>query len=72
MPRGLRIALSKGGDFWQNMYKPEDLFDQLLVDLYDTLDEVGDPGEFHTWLFMRADKVLDDMEVEEEPASSLR
>ena len=66
--RGLRIALSKGV-ISHNKYKPEDLFDQLIIDIYDNLDEVGDPGEFHAWLFKKADKLLDDMEVEEEFAT---
>ena len=66
--RGLRIALSKGV-ISHNKYKPEDLFDQLIIDVYDQLDEVKDPSEFHAWLFQRADKLLEDMEVEEEFAT---
>ena len=66
--RGLRIALSKGV-ISHNKYKPEDLFDQLIIDIYDQLDEVEDPSEFHAWLFQRADKLLEDMEVEEEFAT---
>lgn len=66
--RGLRIALSKGV-ISHNKYKPEDLFDQLIIDIYDKLDEVRYPGEFHAWLFKRTDKILEDMEVEEEFAT---
>jgi RNA polymerase sigma factor (sigma-70 family) len=66
--RGLRIALSKGV-ISHNKYKPEDLFDQLIIDIYDKLDEVGGPEEFHAWLFKKADKLLEDMEVEEEFAT---
>lgn len=66
--RGLRIALSKGV-ISHNKYKPEDLFDQLIIDIYDKLDEVRDTDEFHAWLFQKADKLLEDMEVEEEFAT---
>ncbi|MGB5190930.1 RNA polymerase sigma factor [Robiginitalea sp.] len=66
--RGLRIALSRGV-ISHNKYKPEDLFDQLIIDVYDNLDEVGESGEFHAWLFQRADKLLEEMEVEEEFAT---
>jgi len=63
--RGLRIALEKGV-ISHNKFKPEDLFDQLIIDVYDDLDEVRDKEEFHAWLFKKAEKLLDDMEVEEE------
>ncbi len=68
LTRGLRIALAKGV-ISHNKYKPEDLFDQLIIDVYDSLEEVGDEEQFHAWLFKRAEKLLDDMEVEEEFAS---
>lgn len=63
--RGLRIALEKGV-ISHNKFEPEDLFDQLIIDVYDHLDEVPDKEEFHAWLFRRAEKLLEDMEVEEE------
>lgn len=63
--RGLRIALEKGV-ISHNKFEPEDLFDQLIIDVYDHLHEVRDPDQFHAWLFQRAEKLLDDMEVEEE------
>ncbi|TNF70799.1 MAG: sigma-70 family RNA polymerase sigma factor [Bacteroidetes bacterium] len=63
--RGLRIALEKGV-ISHNKFKPDDLFDQLIIDVYDHLEEVHDKDEFHAWLFKRAEKLLDDMEVEEE------
>jgi RNA polymerase sigma factor (sigma-70 family) len=66
--RGLRIALSKGV-ISHNKYKPEDLFDQLIIDVYDHLFDVRDKSEFHAWLFQKADKLLEDMEVEEEFSS---
>jgi DNA-directed RNA polymerase specialized sigma24 family protein len=63
--RGLRVALSKGV-ISRNKYEPEDLFDQLIIDVYDNLEEAGSKDAFHTWLFKRAVKLLDDLEVEEE------
>lgn len=66
--RGLRIALSKGV-ISHNKYKPDDLFDQLIIDVWDNLHEVHDKDAFHAWLFKRAEKLLEDLEVEEEFAS---
>lgn len=63
--RGLRVALSKGV-ISRNKYEPEDLFDQLIIDVYDHLEEAGSKDAFHSWLFKRAVKQLDDLEVEEE------
>ena len=63
--RGLRIALERGV-ISHNKFKPDDIFDQLIIDVYDHLEEVHDKDEFHAWLFKRAEKLLDDMEVEEE------
>lgn len=65
LTRGLRIALAKGV-ISHNKYRPEDLFDQLILDVYDHLDEAGDKDQFHSWIFQRAEKLLTDMEVEEE------
>ena len=63
--RGLRIALSKGV-ISHNKYKPDDLFDQLIIDIWDNLHEVNDKDAFHAWLFKRAEGLLEEMEVEEE------
>ena len=65
LTRGLRVALSKGV-ISHNKYEPEDLSDQLIIDVYDHLEEAGDKDQFHTWLFKRAVKLLDDLEVSEE------
>jgi DNA-directed RNA polymerase specialized sigma24 family protein len=70
LTRGLRIALAKGV-ISHNKYRPEDLFDQLILEVYDHLDEVGDQNQFHSWIFQRAEKLLSDMEVEEEFESYL-
>lgn len=63
--RGIRTALAKG-IISHNKYKAEDLFDQLILDVYDNLDKVEDKKDFHAWLFRKAEKLLSDMEVEEE------
>ncbi len=65
LTRGLRIALEKGV-ISHNKFKPEDLYDQLIIDVYDHLGEVRDKDEFHAWLFKRAEMLLEDMEVAEE------
>ncbi len=62
--RGLRLALSKGV-ISHNKYKPDDFFDQLFIEVYDHLEDVPSADAFHAWLFKRAEKLLEDMEVEE-------
>lgn len=62
--RGLRLALAKGV-ISHNKYRPDDFFDQLFLDIYDRLDEVPDKELFHSWLFGRAEGLLEEMEVKE-------
>jgi DNA-directed RNA polymerase specialized sigma24 family protein len=65
LTRGLRIAISKGM-IPHNKYRPEDLYDQLIIEVNDHLEEVGNPDDFHSWLFQRAVRILENLEVEEE------
>jgi DNA-directed RNA polymerase specialized sigma24 family protein len=65
LTRGLRIGISKGM-IPHNKYRPEDLFDQLIIDVFDRLEEAGEANEFHGWLYQRAVNLLEDLEVEEE------
>lgn len=65
LTRGLRVALNKGV-ISRNKYEPEDLSDQLIIDVYDNLEEAGDKDAFHAWLFKRAVRLLERLEVEEE------
>ncbi|WP_445381381.1 sigma-70 family RNA polymerase sigma factor [Robiginitalea sp. IMCC43444] len=62
--RSLRLALAKGM-ISHNKYRPDDFFDQLFIEVYDHLDEVSRKEEFHPWLFRQAEKLLDEMELEE-------
>lgn len=62
--RSLRLALAKG-DISHNKYRPDDFFDQLFIEVYENLDEVSRKEEFHPWLFSLAEKLLDNMELEE-------
>lgn len=62
--RALRLALAKGV-ISHNKYRPDDFFDQLIIEVWDHLDDVPSAAGFHTWLFERAEKLLEDMEVEE-------
>lgn len=64
LTRGLRLAL-KAGVIAHNKYRPDDLFDQLFLDVYDNLEAVPSAEEFHAWLFHRAEKLLEDMEMRE-------
>ncbi len=47
-------------------YKKEDFIDQLFLLVYDNLDEVLTAEELHTWLFKKADELLEDALIEEE------
>jgi DNA-directed RNA polymerase specialized sigma24 family protein len=47
-------------------YKKEDFIDQLFLLVYDNFDEVLTAKELHTWLFKKADELLEDALVEEE------
>ena len=62
--RGLRLALAKGV-ISHNKYKPDDFFDQLFIEVFDNLEDVPSAAAFHSWLFNRAEKLIEDMEVEE-------
>ena len=65
LTRGLRIAIGKGM-ISHNKYRPEDLYDQLIIEVNDHLDEVENPDVFHSWLFQRAVRLLENLEVTEE------
>src|SRR5680860_57405 len=47
-------------------YMAEDFIDQLFIEVYDHLDEVGSAYELHPWLFKKADELLEDTLIEEE------
>lgn len=47
-------------------YKKEDFIDQLFLLVYDNFHEVSTAKELHTWLFKKADELLEDALVEEE------
>ncbi|MFX0557863.1 sigma-70 family RNA polymerase sigma factor [Maribacter sp. CXY002] len=47
-------------------YKKDDFIDQLYLLVYDNFDEVSIAKELHTWLFKKADELLEDALVEEE------
>ena len=62
--RGLRLALSKGV-ISHNKYRPDDFLDQLILEVWDHFEEIPSGEKFRTWLFERAEMLLEDMEVEE-------
>ncbi|MBC2839563.1 RNA polymerase sigma factor [Robiginitalea sp. SC105] len=62
--RALRLALSKGV-ISHNKYRPDDFFDQLIIEIWDHFDDIPSGDMFRSWLFERAEKILEDMEVEE-------
>lgn len=61
----LIIALSKG-NLPQGKYEPDDFIDQLFIEAYDHFDEVKNETELHSWLFKKANTLLDDAIIDEE------
>ena len=61
----LHTALVKG-HMPRGKYKPDDFTDQLFIEAYDHFDEIAGEKELHPWLFKKADKLLEDVLVEEE------
>ena len=64
LTRGLRLALAKD-QISHNKYRPDDLFDQLFLEVVDQIEEVPSAAQFHPWLFKKAEKLLADMEMDE-------
>lgn len=64
LTRGLRLALAKG-QISHNKYRPDDLFDQLFLEVYDQIETVPTAEQFHPWLFKKAEKLLSDLEMDE-------
>jgi len=56
----------KKGSFPKGKYKADDFIDQLFIDIYDHIEEVGKEEYFYLWLFKRINKMLEDSMVEEE------
>ncbi|KGL64279.1 RNA polymerase sigma factor [Polaribacter sp. Hel1_85] len=61
----LNIAIKKGR-FSKEKYKADDIIDELFITIYDNIEEVEDESKFYVWLFKKANKLLDDVIVEEE------
>lgn len=63
--RNLNTAMSKHL-IPRGKYKPEDIMDQLFIEVYDHFDEIKSKEDFHTWLFKKADSLLDEIKTDEE------
>ncbi|HFA51477.1 MAG TPA: sigma-70 family RNA polymerase sigma factor [Bacteroidetes bacterium] len=63
--RRLATAVSKGL-VPVRKYKVEDFVGDLFIKAYDHIHEVKEDRHFHTWLFKKADELLDDAITEEE------
>ncbi|MFS4416440.1 sigma-70 family RNA polymerase sigma factor [Maribacter sp. 2307ULW6-5] len=61
----LGTALIKG-NLPKGKYKPDDFIDQLFIETYDHFDEVKNKEELHSWLFKKADELLEDTIIDEE------
>src|SRR5690606_21071916 len=63
--KNLQTALYKGS-IPKNKYKTDDFINQLFIEAYEHFAEVGNEKELHTWLFKKADELIDDVVTEEE------
>lgn len=63
--RKLNTAMSKNL-IPRGKYKPEDIMDQLFIEVYDHFDEIKSKEDFHPWLFKKADSLLDEIKTDEE------
>ncbi|WP_233268349.1 RNA polymerase sigma factor [Cellulophaga sp. L1A9] len=61
----LNVA-SKNGELDKNRFKADDIIDQLFIEVYDHIDAVEAASDFHTWLFKKADELVEDLLVDEE------
>lgn len=61
----LNTALTKG-KLPKGKYKPDDFLDQLFIETYNSFDEIKDKKNFHTWLFKKADEILETTIIDEE------
>lgn len=59
------MALAKG-QIDKNRYQADDFMNQLFIEVYDHLNEIKNEKELYPWLFIKVDKLLEDMLVEEE------
>ncbi|EPR66344.1 sigma-70 family RNA polymerase sigma factor [Cyclobacterium qasimii] len=61
----MATALSKG-NLPKGKYKIDDFIDQLFIEIYDNFSEVHNEENLHPWIFMKADKLLEETLVNEE------
>ena len=56
----------KDGKIPAGKYKVEDFVDELYIMAYDHIHEVKEDRNLHSWIFKKADELLEDTEVEED------
>lgn len=61
----MATALSKR-NLPEGKYKIDDFIDQLFIEVYDNFNEVHNQENLHSWIFMKADKLLEETLVNEE------
>ena len=62
--RQLTAAL-KTNTLSEGKYKVEDFIDQLYIVAYENIQNLTDKQDLHRWLFSQADKILEDVIIEE-------
>ena len=63
--RGLNVFISKG-NFSKGKYKADDIIDQLFIEIYDHIEEVRHENDFYSWLYLKTNELMEDIQVEEE------
>lgn len=63
---GRLVAAIQKGHFPKGKYKADDFIDQLFIEVYDHIGEVGSENEFYAWLFKKTNELLEDTILEEE------
>lgn len=61
----LSTALAKG-NLPKGKYKADDFIDELFIETYDHFDEVKGKKDLHSWLFKKANEILERTIIDEE------
>jgi len=62
--RGLNVFI-RNGNFSKGKYKGDDIIDQLFIEIYDHIEEVKHEKYFYAWLYLKADEIMEDIQIEE-------
>ena len=52
------ITAIRKGHFSKNKYKPDDIVDQLFIEVYDHFDQIKHKDDLYPWLFSKAEALM--------------